>query len=74
MLYSEATGQKMPMSATTPYAGSLVEQGGKLYQQATFQDGARTLRLFPRWSGFWAARIRRPAARTRLAARASAWR
>src|SRR5580700_4282429 len=24
MLYSEATGQKMPLSATTPYAGSLV--------------------------------------------------
>jgi hypothetical protein len=39
MLYSEATGQKMPLSATTPYAGSLVEQGGKLYQQATYQDG-----------------------------------
>jgi hypothetical protein len=39
MLYSEATGQKMPMSATTPYAGSLVEQGGKLYQQASYQDG-----------------------------------
>jgi hypothetical protein len=29
MLYSEATGQKMPLSATTPYAGSLVEQGGQ---------------------------------------------
>jgi len=28
MLYSEATGQKMPLSAATPYAGSLVEQGG----------------------------------------------
>ena len=39
-LYSEATGQKMPMSATTPYAGSLVEQGGNLYQQATFQNNA----------------------------------
>jgi hypothetical protein len=39
MLYSEATGQKMPLSATTPYAGSLVEQGGKLYQQASYQDG-----------------------------------
>jgi hypothetical protein len=39
MLYSEATGQKMPQSATTPYAGSLVEQGGKLYQQASYQDG-----------------------------------
>ena len=39
MLYSEATGQKMPLSATTPYAGSLVEEGGKLYQQASYQDG-----------------------------------
>jgi hypothetical protein len=39
MLYSEATGQKMPMSASTPYAGSLVESGGNLYQQATWQDG-----------------------------------
>jgi hypothetical protein len=39
MLYSEATGQKMPLSATTPYAGSLVEQGGNLYQQASYQDG-----------------------------------
>jgi hypothetical protein len=39
MLYSEATGQKMPLSATTPYAGSLAEQRGKLYQQASYQDG-----------------------------------
>jgi hypothetical protein len=39
MLYSEATGQKMPLSATTPYAGSLIEQGGKVYQQASYQDG-----------------------------------
>jgi hypothetical protein len=39
MLYSEATGQRMPLSATTPYSGSLVEQGGKLYQQAAYQDG-----------------------------------
>ncbi|MBZ5586560.1 MAG: hypothetical protein LAQ30_31120, partial [Acidobacteriia bacterium] len=38
MLYSEATGQKMPLSAMTPYAGSLVEQGGSLYQQASFQN------------------------------------
>ena len=30
--YRPASGQKMPLSATTPYAGSLVEQGGKLYQ------------------------------------------
>ena len=40
MLYSEATGQKMPLSAATPYAGSLVEQGGSLYQQASFQNNA----------------------------------
>jgi len=33
MLYSEATGQKMPLSASTPYAGSLVEQGANLYQE-----------------------------------------
>lgn len=39
MLYSEATGQKMPQSATTPHGASLVEQGGKLYQAATYQDG-----------------------------------
>ena len=40
MLYSEATGQKMPLSAATPYAGSLVESGGNLYQQASFQNNA----------------------------------
>jgi len=40
MLYSEATGQKMPLSASTPYGGSLVEQGGSLYQQASFQNNA----------------------------------
>jgi len=28
----------MPLSATTPYAGHLVEQGGNLYQQANFQN------------------------------------
>ena len=39
MLYSESTGQKMPLSATTPYGGSLVEQGGQVYQQASYQDG-----------------------------------
>jgi hypothetical protein len=47
MLYSEATGQKMPLSATTPYAGSLVEQGGKLYQQAS-KSPLRT--CAPAWS------------------------
>jgi hypothetical protein len=40
MLYSEATGQKMPLSASTAYAGSLAEQGGNLYQQASFQNNA----------------------------------
>ena len=40
MLYSEATGQHMPLSASTPYAASLVEQGGRLYQQASFQNNA----------------------------------
>jgi hypothetical protein len=40
MLYSEATGQKMPLSAATPYAGSLAEQGGNLYQQASLQNNA----------------------------------
>jgi hypothetical protein len=39
MLYSEATGQNMPLSVTTPYSGSLVEQGGNLNQQASYQDG-----------------------------------
>jgi len=39
MLYSEATGQKMPLSATPPQAGSLAEMGGKLYQQATSVNG-----------------------------------
>ena len=39
MLYSEATGQKMPLSATTPQSGSLAEMGGKLYQQATYVNG-----------------------------------
>jgi hypothetical protein len=33
MLYSEATGQHMPLSAFTPYAGSRVEHGGNLSQQ-----------------------------------------
>jgi hypothetical protein len=48
MLYSEATGQKMPLSASTPYAGSLVESGGNLYQQASFQNNAwhSTNRIF----------------------------
>ena len=39
MLYSESTGQKMPLSATTPYGATLAESGGKLYQQASYQDG-----------------------------------
>jgi hypothetical protein len=39
MLYSEATGQKMPLSATTPQSASLAEMGGRLYQQATYVNG-----------------------------------
>src|SRR5208337_4706348 len=36
MLHSEATGQKMPLPATTPQSGSLAEMGRKLYQRATY--------------------------------------
>jgi len=39
MLYSEATGQKMPLSATTPQSAGLTEMGGRLYQQATYVNG-----------------------------------
>lgn len=39
MLYSEATGQKMPLSAMTPVGASLAESGGKLYQQASYVNG-----------------------------------
>jgi hypothetical protein len=38
-LYAEGTGQKFPLSATNPVGGSLVEQGGKLYQQASYVNG-----------------------------------
>ena len=38
-LYAEGTGQKFPLSATTPVGGSLVEQGGNLYQQASYVNG-----------------------------------
>jgi hypothetical protein len=38
-LYAAATGQKMPLSATTPHGASLVEQGGTLYQAPTYQYG-----------------------------------
>jgi hypothetical protein len=39
-IYAAGTGQKNnTISATTPQAGSLVEQGGKLFQQATYQNG-----------------------------------
>jgi hypothetical protein len=44
MLYSEATGQKMPLSATTPYAGSLVEQGGKPCGKANYFGVKRAAR------------------------------
>ena len=39
-LYAQGTGQKMPLSATTPQAGILAESGGKLYQQASYVNGA----------------------------------
>ena len=39
-LQSAAPNGVMPLSAATPYAGSLVEQGGDLYQQASFQNNA----------------------------------
>ncbi len=38
-LYAEGTGQKFPLSAATPVGGSLVEQGGRLYQQASYVNG-----------------------------------
>ncbi len=38
-LYAEGTGQKFPLSASTPVGGSLVEQGGRLYQQASYVNG-----------------------------------
>jgi hypothetical protein len=39
MLYSQATGQKMPLSATTPQSAALAETGGRLYQQASYVNG-----------------------------------
>lgn len=39
MLYSEGTGQKMPLSAATPQSASLAEMGGRLYQQASYVNG-----------------------------------
>ncbi len=38
-LYAEGTGQKFPLSATTPVGGNPVEQGGNLYQQASYVNG-----------------------------------
>jgi hypothetical protein len=38
-LYAAGTGQKMPLSASTPRSGSLAEQNGNLYQQQTYQYG-----------------------------------
>jgi hypothetical protein len=42
MLYAQGTGQKFPLSATTPQSGSLAEVGGGLYQQASFVNGVAT--------------------------------
>jgi hypothetical protein len=41
-LYAAATGQRnnAVLSSTTPHSASLVEQGGTLYQQATYQYGS----------------------------------
>jgi hypothetical protein len=66
MLYSEATGQKMPLSATTPYAGSPAkqvehaEQGSNLYQQASYQaksSGSRGSHLRLEHPDAWRDRI-----------------
>ena len=38
-LYAQASGQKMPISATTPHGASAVEQGGTMYQEATYNMG-----------------------------------
>jgi hypothetical protein len=47
MLYSEATGRKMPLSATTSYAGRLVEQVGNLYRQARVHATSVAFRFRP---------------------------
>ncbi len=39
LLYSQATGQKMPLSASTPQGASFAEVGGRLYQQASYVNG-----------------------------------
>ncbi len=39
MLYSQATGQRFPLSASTPQSAALAESGGRLYQQATYVNG-----------------------------------
>ncbi len=39
MLYSQATGQRMPPSAALPQSASLAEVGGRLFQQATYVNG-----------------------------------
>jgi hypothetical protein len=39
LLYSQATGQKMPLDSVTPRSASLVQQGGSLMQAPTYQDG-----------------------------------
>jgi hypothetical protein len=38
-LYATGTGQKFPLSAMTPQAGSLQEQNGQLSQVASYQNG-----------------------------------
>lgn len=62
----------MPLSATTPYAGSLVEQGGNLYQQASFQINAwhSYASSLPTLDGIAGSTYPTPGGRARLAARA----
>jgi len=38
-LYAQGTGQKMPLSAATPRAGSIAEVNGSLYQQLSYVNG-----------------------------------
>jgi hypothetical protein len=38
-LYAAGTGQKVPLSGSTPRAASIVEQGGRAYQAPTYQYG-----------------------------------
>ena len=56
-LYAAGTGQKFPLSATTPHGASLVEQGGIRY---TRPRPTSTARATPIKAGYrcWAGRVR----------------